>query len=173
MIIVIIPIIMLSFSTIMIIIMIFTVLINSFNFAFLLKSSSSWSFSHHRNRSFFSSFVHMKIVVSLFCPLFDCHISYIHRRLSFSPSPFWVFMDPSSHPEGIARPAFSVSEVKPRMWAQKMNLLMMRTAFLRTTWVGGALFFFPKGVIDAAAVWASAASFHIADFSPVRSGTAL
>lgn len=138
-----------------------------------------WNHHHHREvfltKEIVPFFLHLYIwrSLSLSSVLFLIVIYHIHRRLSFSPSLFWVFMDPSSHPEGIARPAFSVSKVKPRMWAQKMNLLMMRTAFLRTPWVGGALFFFPKGVIDAAAVWASAASFHIADFSPVRSGTAL
>lgn len=106
-------------------------------------------------------------------PLYKRHISCIHWRVSFSLSPFWVFVDPCSHPDGTAGPAFSVSTAKHRTWAPKMSLQMMRTAFLRTTWGGGALCFFPGVVIDAAAAWASAASCHISYFRPMGSSTAL
>lgn len=85
-------------------------------------------------------------------PLYKWHISCIHWRVSFSLSPFWVFADPCSHPDGTAGPAFSVSTAKCRTGAPKMSLQMMRTVFLRTTWDGEDLRFLPGVVIDAAAV---------------------
>lgn len=134
-------------------------------FPFLQCLSSLWPSSSSSSLSSSSS--------SPIFPLYKRHISCIHWRVSFSLSPFWVFVDPCSHPDGTAGPAFSVSTAKHRTWAPKMSLQMMRTAFLRTTWDGGALCFFPGVVIDAAAVWASAASCHISYFHLMGSSTAL
>lgn len=113
-------------------------------FPILQYVSSSWPSSSSSPQSSSSS-------SSPIFRLYKWHISCIHWRVSFSLSPFWVFADPCSHPDGTAGPAFSVSTAKHRTRALKTSLQMMRTAFLRTTWDGGDLHFLLGIMIDAAA----------------------
>ena len=155
-----------------------------FNFALSLQCSptSSWassSSSSSSSCSIFSTlpqkpplFQFSNITIVVVTVPSSSRSACIHWRVSFSPSPFWVFVDPCSHPEGIAGTACTVYGDKHQTGAQKMSLQTTRTAFLRTAWVAGALCFSP-GEIDAAAVWASAATCRIFYFHPMGSSTAL
>lgn len=95
---------------------------SSSSFCFLLFFTSSQKITffictvkHRHRRSF---------LACVMCPL---------KNIFFFPSPFWVFEDTCSHPDGTAGPAFSVSEAKRRTQTQRMSLLMMRKVFLRIT----------------------------------------